>query len=121
VVRDGVDYADVDLTDRVALVFGNEASGLAPDVLAALDVPVTIPMAGRAESLNVSVSAAVLCFEVLRQRRKVGPPEGQGGMRRGRESRDQGGGRTDPGAVGSTMPGMETRRVGETTDGGGSS
>ena len=34
-----------------------------------LDGRVSIPMAGRAESLNVSVAAAVLCFEVLRQRR----------------------------------------------------
>jgi TrmH family RNA methyltransferase len=121
VVRDGVDYADVDLTDRVALVFGNEASGLAPDVLAALDVPVTIPMAGRAESLNVSVSAAVLCFEVLRQRRKGGSSGGRGRKGNDGSSGEQGAGRTDPGAAGSTMPGMETRRVGETTDGGDSS
>ena len=111
VVRDGVDYADVDLTDRVALLFGNEASGLAPDVLAALDVPVTIPMAGRAESLNVSVTAAVLCFEVLRQRRQG--REGQQDQR--------GGGRTGLDAAGSTMPEMETGPPGDTADGGRSS
>ena len=115
VVREGTDYADVDLTDRVALVFGNEASGLAPGVVAALDVPVTIPMAGRAESLNVSVSAAVLCFEVLRQRRMGGPPaEGQ----KGRPEGQQGGRRTDPDAARSTMPKVESRPVGDTTDGG---
>jgi TrmH family RNA methyltransferase len=112
VVRDGVDYADIDLTDRVALVFGNEAAGLSAEVLAALDEAVTIPMAGRAESLNVSVSAAVLCFEVLRQRRKGG----DGGQRRKGEHV---GPETDPGATGSTMPEMETGPVGETTDGGG--
>jgi TrmH family RNA methyltransferase len=127
VVRDGVDYADVDLTDRVALVFGNEASGLSAEVLAALDVAVTIPMAGRAESLNVSVSAAVLCFEVLRQRRKAGlsqPPSGES-HRPSVESQpphgdqaEHGGLRTDAGAAGSTLREMETRPAGETTDGG---
>jgi TrmH family RNA methyltransferase len=119
VVRDGADYADIDLTDRVALVFGNEAAGLSAEVLAVLDEAVTIPMAGRAESLNVSVSAAVLCFEVLRQRRKgehgQRGPGGQGGERTGGHS-GQG---TEPGATGSTMPGMETGPVGEKTDGGG--
>jgi len=120
VVRDGVDYADVDLTDRLALVFGNEASGLSDGVLAALDVAVTIPMAGRAESLNVSVSAAVLCFEVLRQRRKGGEsqqPDGESHQGQGDQA-EHGEQRTDAGAAGSTMPEMETRPAGETTDGG---
>lgn len=65
----GADYASVDLTGPVALVLGNEANGLPPDVSAHLDGRVTIPMAGRAESLNVGMAAAVLCFEVARQRR----------------------------------------------------
>ena len=74
VVRDGTDYTDFDWRQRVAVVLGNEASGLGDDVVAALDARVSIPMAGQAESLNVSVSAAVLCFEALRQRR-TGPGE----------------------------------------------
>lgn len=119
VVRDGVDYADIDLTDRVALVFGNEAAGLSAEVVAALDEAVTIPMAGRAESLNVSVSAAVLCFEVLRQRRKGGDGQGRT-TEQGQEQKGEHAGQgTEPGATGSTMPEMETRPVGETTDGGG--
>jgi TrmH family RNA methyltransferase len=69
VVRDGEDYARFDWRRPVAVVLGNEASGLGPEVVAALDAGVTIPMEGRAESLNVSVSAAVLCFEILRARR----------------------------------------------------
>ena len=69
VVRDGTDYAAFDWTGPVALVLGNEAGGLPEDLVASLDARVTIPMAGRSESLNVSVSAAVLCFEALRQRR----------------------------------------------------
>ena len=68
-VRDGVDYAAFDWHRRVALVFGNEASGLTTATLEGLDERVSIPMAGHAESLNVSVAAAVLCFEALRQRR----------------------------------------------------
>lgn len=57
-----------DLTRPLALVLGNEAAGL-PDGLAEhVDERLTIPMGGRAESLNVSLAAAVLCFEVRRQR-----------------------------------------------------
>jgi TrmH family RNA methyltransferase len=67
VSRDGAPYDEVDLTRKVAVVLGNEAHGL-PDGLA-LDVPVTIPMAGSGESLNVGMAAAVVCFEVARQRR----------------------------------------------------
>ena len=67
-VRDGVDYAAFDWRRRVALVFGNEASGLEEALIGRLDARVSIPMVGRAESLNVAVSASVLCFEALRQR-----------------------------------------------------
>lgn len=67
--RAGVAADAVDLTGPVALVLGNEARGLPPEVDDALDGRVTIPMAGRAESLNVGMAAAVLCFEVARQRR----------------------------------------------------
>ena len=73
-VRDGVDYAGFDWGQRVALVLGNEASGLGEELLGRLDQRVSIPMVGRAESLNVGVSASVLCFEALRQRRTTGGP-----------------------------------------------
>lgn len=72
VVAGGRPYDEVDLTGPVAVVVGNEAHGLDPIVAAAVDEAVTIPMAGRAESLNVAMAGAVLCFEVLRQRRRVG-------------------------------------------------
>jgi TrmH family RNA methyltransferase len=75
VVRGGIDYTAFDWTGRVALVLGNEATGLDGSLVAGLDAGVTIPMAGRAESLNVAVSAAVLCFEALRQRRSRSSPE----------------------------------------------
>jgi len=70
VAHGGTDYTAVDLRSPLALVLGNEGAGL-PDTLGEkLDLGVTIPMAGRAESLNVSMAAAVLCFEVRRARSK---------------------------------------------------
>jgi TrmH family RNA methyltransferase len=75
VVDGGTPYDVVDLTGPVAIVLGSEAHGL-PDAVAALvDHPVTIPMAGRSESLNVAMAGAVLCFESLRQRRAAGAAE----------------------------------------------
>ena len=64
-------YDAVDLS-RAALVLGNEAHGLAGDVVARCDGAVTIPLAGPTESLNLAAAAAVLCFESLRQRRLTG-------------------------------------------------
>jgi TrmH family RNA methyltransferase len=66
----GADPADVDFTRRVALVLGNESHGIPADVDETLAERVTIPLAGRAESLNVGMAAAVLGFEVARQRRR---------------------------------------------------
>jgi len=64
----GTPYHRADLRAPTALIVGNEAHGLAPAVASALDGWLTIPMAGRAESLNVGMAAAVLCFEAARQR-----------------------------------------------------
>jgi RNA methyltransferase, TrmH family len=70
VPQGGADYAAEDLTGRVALVLGNEAAGLPLEELRPhLDRLVSIPMAGRAGSLNVGMAAAVVCFEAARQRR----------------------------------------------------
>jgi RNA methyltransferase, TrmH family len=61
-------YTDADLRGPLAIVVGAEATGLG-DVWTGPDVePVAIPMHGVADSLNVSVSAAVLLFEARRQR-----------------------------------------------------
>lgn len=68
VAHGGIPHTEADLAAPVALVLGNEASGLAPAVGAEIDEEVTIPLGGRAESLNVSLAAAVLCFEARRQR-----------------------------------------------------
>jgi TrmH family RNA methyltransferase len=66
--RGGVAHTDADLSVPLALVLGNEASGLPHAVAGEIDERLTIEMGGRAESLNVSLAAAVLCFEVRRQR-----------------------------------------------------
>jgi 23S rRNA (guanosine2251-2'-O)-methyltransferase len=61
-------YADVDLRERVVLVLGGEGKGLRPRVRDGCDGLLSIPRRGETESLNVSAAAAVLVFEVLRQR-----------------------------------------------------
>jgi RNA methyltransferase, TrmH family len=73
VVRGGEDYAGLDWSVPTAVFLGNESSGLDPALSDALSGSLAIPMAGRAESLNVGVACAVLCFEAFRQRRAGGP------------------------------------------------
>lgn len=53
--------------ERVALLFGNEARGLSERMRRLASKTLTIPMLGRAESLNVSHACAILAYEVLRQ------------------------------------------------------
>jgi 23S rRNA (guanosine2251-2'-O)-methyltransferase len=57
-----------DLSGGVAFVFGAEGKGLRPLVRRTCDDSVAIPLAGRVESLNVSVAAALLLYEARRQR-----------------------------------------------------
>jgi TrmH family RNA methyltransferase len=68
VAHGGVPHTEADMRGPVALVLGNEAAGLPDGLSGVIDDRVSIPMAGKAESLNVSLAAAVLCFEVRRQR-----------------------------------------------------
>ena len=70
--RGGASYDACNLQERVAFVLGNEAHGLPASLDDHIDDVVTIPMPGRAESLNVGMAAAVLCFESARQRRVGG-------------------------------------------------
>jgi 23S rRNA (guanosine2251-2'-O)-methyltransferase len=57
-----------DLSGSLAFVFGAEGKGLRPLVRRSCDLEVSIPQLGEVESLNVSVAAAVLLYEALRQR-----------------------------------------------------
>ena len=65
---DGADNLyQADLHGRLAFVMGNEANGVSDGLLAAADKRVYIPMAGRAESLNVAMAAGIVMFEALRR------------------------------------------------------
>jgi len=57
---------------RIAVMLGNENRGLSPEAVALADRRLTIPMAGMVRSLNLSVTAAVVLFEITRQRRQAG-------------------------------------------------
>jgi 23S rRNA (guanosine2251-2'-O)-methyltransferase len=61
-------YTEPDYSGRVVLVMGSEGKGLRPRVRANCDALVSLPVRGRIPSLNVSAAAAVLLYEVLRQR-----------------------------------------------------
>ena len=67
-LQDSSLYYDCDMTVGTALVMGTEATGLTDAWRAAADAHIRIPMLGRLDSLNVSVSAAILLFEAVRQR-----------------------------------------------------
>jgi tRNA (guanosine-2'-O-)-methyltransferase len=66
--KDSVDYAEVDFAKPVVLVFGSESEGISDQALALADKVVRIPMLGMVQSLNLSVSVAVILYEALRQR-----------------------------------------------------
>jgi TrmH family RNA methyltransferase len=61
-------YDLTDFTQPAAIVLGTEATGLSDEWISAADERIIIPMLGGHDSLNVSVSAAILVFEALRQR-----------------------------------------------------
>jgi RNA methyltransferase, TrmH family len=65
---------DVDLTGPMAIAVGSEKHGLSAQWLKRADVKVRIPMFGRANSLNVATSAAIVVYEAVRQRMLAGPP-----------------------------------------------
>ena len=69
-LQDSKLYYDTDMRRGIALVMGTEATGLTTQWREAADAHIRIPMLGRVDSLNVSVSAAILLFEAVRQRRK---------------------------------------------------
>ena len=63
---------ELDLTQSVALLFGNEQDGISEAALAHSDGNFIIPQMGMAESLNISVACAVTLYEALRQRENAG-------------------------------------------------
>jgi len=63
---------ELDLTQKVALIFGNEHRGVSKEAEEIADEKFIIPMYGMVQSLNVSVAAAVVLYEALRQRKLKG-------------------------------------------------
>jgi tRNA (guanosine-2'-O-)-methyltransferase len=69
---DASDLYALDLTGKVALVFGNEHEGVSADVLAHSDGNFVIPQVGIIRSLNISVACAVTIYEAFRQKNAAG-------------------------------------------------
>ena len=67
-LQDSYDYYDYDMRQATALVMGTESTGLSQQWREAADAHIRIPMLGRLDSLNVSVSTAILIYEAVRQR-----------------------------------------------------
>lgn len=63
------DYTDVDMKQPLALILGSEESGIAAELLTLADELIQIPVLGEIQSLNVSVAAGVILYEILRQRK----------------------------------------------------
>lgn len=69
---DAVGLHDLNLTEPVALVFGNEHSGVSDEIIAMADGNFIIPQVGIIKSLNISVACAVTLYEAFRQKKNAG-------------------------------------------------
>lgn len=67
-LQDSVPYYGTDMTLPCAIALGSEADGISEEFRIASNKKIMIPMLGKLDSLNVSVSASILCYEALRQR-----------------------------------------------------
>ena len=69
---DAVGLHELNLTEPVALVFGNEHSGVSDEIIAMADGNFIIPQVGIIKSLNISVACAVTLYEAFRQKNNAG-------------------------------------------------
>lgn len=80
---DAISLYDIDFSGSVALIFGNEQTGVSEEIRALADGNFVIPMQGIIRSLNISVACAVSVYEAMRQKKLAGHyeqpglPEGQ--------------------------------------------
>jgi TrmH family RNA methyltransferase len=70
-LQDSYEYYNYDMRQATAIVMGTESTGLTQQWREAADAHIRIPMLGRLDSLNVSVSAAILMYEAVRQRKII--------------------------------------------------
>ena len=66
--KGSTDFAQTSMKDPICIVMGAEDTGLSPDVLRMCDDLLAIPILGTVQSLNVSVAAGILMYEVVKQR-----------------------------------------------------
>jgi 23S rRNA (guanosine2251-2'-O)-methyltransferase len=66
---DGEDYKNIDYTGKIGLVIGNEGHGMSRLVRESCDFTASIPMRGTVNSLNASVAAGIMIYEVVRNRK----------------------------------------------------
>lgn len=69
---DAVSLHEIDMTEPIALVFGNEHSGVSDEIRAMADGNFIIPQVGIIRSLNISVACAVTLYEAFRQKNSAG-------------------------------------------------
>ena len=67
---DSVDYRTVDYNGKIAIVVGNEGTGISKSILKSCDFLIKIPMYGKTNSLNASVAAGITIYEVIRNRKR---------------------------------------------------
>jgi tRNA (guanosine-2'-O-)-methyltransferase len=70
--KDAIGLYEVDLTKSIALVFGNEHSGVSEEIIGLSDGNFAIPQVGIIRSLNISVACAVTLYEAFRQKSAAG-------------------------------------------------
>lgn len=70
--KEAKDLYELNLTDSVALIFGNEHTGVSEEMNSQTDGNFIIPQMGIIQSLNISVACAVTIYEALRQKRNAG-------------------------------------------------
>lgn len=68
-LENSIDYRDIDYSSKIALVIGNEGSGMSRLVTKSCDYVAKIPMYGKTNSLNASVAAGIMIYEVIRNRK----------------------------------------------------
>ena len=69
---DSADLYEIDFTQKIALVFGNEHAGISEEILPLTDGNFIIPQVGMIRSLNISVACAVTLYEAFRQKKLAG-------------------------------------------------
>ena len=68
-LENSVDYREIDYSGKIALVIGNEGSGMSALVAKNCDFIAKIPMYGTTNSLNASVAAGIMIYEIIRNRK----------------------------------------------------